>query len=210
MTDPQTQVGEDLAYLRTLAREGQAARILEEGPPVFAGPYMALGGALFGTASLLHSAGLAGVLPLPFPALGGIWVASGVIFAIAAPLLNRRTARPSLGRLHTTTGTLWLQAGIAAWVMFLTLMVYVVQAGGWDALRLFPSIFLALYGLCWTAAAQICRTAWLRGIGLVSFATAISVVGVGEGAALWLAYAAAFFILGLAPGLVLMRLGARA
>ena len=171
---------------------------------------MALGGALFGTASLLHSAGLAGVLPLPFPALGGIWVASGVIFAIAAPLLNRRTARPGLGRLHTTTGALWLQAGIAAWVMFLTLMVYAVQAGGLDALRLFPSIFLALYGLCWTAAAQICGTAWLRGIGLVSFATAIGVVGVGEGAALWLAYAAAFFILGLAPGLVLMRLDARA
>ena len=63
MTDAQTQIGEDLAYLKTLAEEGRGA-------PVLAGPYMALAGGVFGITSLLAFAIQVGLLPLPAPALG--------------------------------------------------------------------------------------------------------------------------------------------
>jgi len=98
MTDVQNTLGEDIAYLKTLAEEGRAA-------PVLAGPYMALGGGLFGVTSLLAYAIQAGFLPLPPQALGWIWPASGLAFVFALPFLNRRT-RSRMGSASTLNETI--------------------------------------------------------------------------------------------------------
>lgn len=205
MTDAQTQIGEDLAYLKTLAEEGRGA-------PVLAGPYMALGGGLFGSVSLVQYGILTRALPLPPQALGWLWLAGGLAFALALPLLNRRTRNQPGGAstLNETIGVVWTHSGLVIWVMFVALTVYGFRMSDWSAFNLFPSVILALYGLCWMAAAHIGRTPWLRAIGLGGFAAAVGLAAVAGGPGLWLAYAAALFALGLVPGLVLMRREARA
>lgn len=200
MTDVQTKIGDDLAYLKTLAEEGRAA-------PVLAGPYMALGGGLFGTTSLAAYAIHAGFLPLPASAVGGIWLASGLVFALGLPFLNRRTrTRPgAASSVNETIGVVWTQAGIAIGVLFVALMAAGFRTSDWGVFNVFPSIILALYGLCWTTAAHIGRTGWLRRIGVGGFIAAIALATVAGGPLLWLAYAIALFALALAPGLLLMR-----
>jgi hypothetical protein len=200
MTDAQTKIADDLAYLKTLAEEGRAA-------PVLAGPYMALGGGVFGITSLVAYAIQSRILPLPASALGGIWLASSLIFALGLPLLNRRTRnRPgAASSLNDTIGTVWSQAGIAISVLFVALVVAGYRTADWGVFNVFPSIILALYGLCWMAAAHIGRTAWLRWIGVGSFIASVALAAVAGGPGLWLAYAIALFAVGLAPGLLLMR-----
>ncbi|MFM8376053.1 MAG: hypothetical protein ACKN9P_08375 [Phenylobacterium sp.] len=201
MTDAQNTLGEDIAYLKTLAEEGRAA-------PVLAGPYMALGGGLFGLTSLLAYAITAGFLPLPAQALGWIWPASGLAFVFALPLLNRRT-RSRLGSastLNETIGVIWTQAGMVIGVLFCALLFAGFRTSDWGVFNLFPSVILALYGLCWMAAAHIGRTPWLRRVGIGSFIASVAIAGQAAGGPLlWLAYAIALFALGLAPGLQLMR-----
>lgn len=200
MTDVQNTLGEDIAYLKTLAEEGRAA-------PVLAGPYMALGGGLFGMTSLLAYAIQGRILPLPPEALGWIWPASGLAFALALPLLNRRTRgrAGSASTLNETIGVIWTQAGIVIWVLFVALLVAGFRTSDWSVFNLFPSAILALYGLCWMTAAHVGRTPWLRRIGLGSFLASVAVAAVAGGPLLWLAYAVSLFALGLAPGLQLMR-----
>ncbi|MFZ4067628.1 MAG: hypothetical protein ACOYKF_08805 [Phenylobacterium sp.] len=199
MTDAQTKIADDLAYLKTLAEEGRAA-------PILAGPYMALGGGVFGITSLVAYAIQTRILPLPASALGWIWLASGPVFALCLPLLDRRTrTRPGgASSLNETIGTVWTQAGIAMGVLFVALIVAGYRTADWGVLNLFPSIILALYGLCWMAAAHIGRTGWLRRVGVGSFIASIAMAAAG-GPLLWLAYAIALFALALAPGLLLMR-----
>ena len=200
MTDAQTQICEDLAYLKTLAEEGRGASVL-------AGPYMALGGGVFGITSLLAFAIEVRLLPLPAPALGWIWLASGLAFALALPFLNRRTrTRPgAASSLNESIGVVWTQAGIAIWVLFVAVMAVGYRTSDWGVFNVFPSIILALYGLCWMAAAHLGRTHWLRRVGVGSFIAAVAVAAVAGGPLLWLAYAVALLALGLAPGLILMR-----
>jgi hypothetical protein len=200
MTDAQTKIADDLAYLKTLAEEGRAA-------PILAGPYIALAGGVFGITSLVHCAIQTRILPLPAPALGGIWLASGLVFALCLPLLDRRTrTRPGgASSLNETIGTVWTQAGIAIAVLSVALIVAGYRTADWGVLNLFPSIILALYGLCWMAAAHIGRTGWLRRVGVGSFIASIAMAAVAGGPLLWLAYAIALFALALAPGLLLMR-----
>ena len=199
MTDAQTKIADDLAYLKTLAEEGRAA-------PILAGPYMALAGSVFGITSLVAYAIQTRILPLPASALGWIWLASGPVFALCLPLLDRRTrTRPGgASSLNETIGTVWTQAGIAMGVLFVALIVAGYRTADWGVLNLFPSIILALYGLCWMAAAHIGRTGWLRRVGVGSFIASIAMAAAG-GPLLWLAYAIALFALALAPGLLLMR-----
>jgi hypothetical protein len=200
MTDAQTKIGDDLDYLKTLAEEGRAA-------PVLAGPYMALGGGVFGTTSLAAYAIQAGFLPLPASALGGIWLASSLVFALGLPLLNRRTRASPGGAssLNETIGAVWTQAGIAIAVLFVALIVAGYRTADWGVFNVFPSIILALYGLCWMTAAHIGRTGWLRRVGVGSFIASVALAAQAGGPLLWLAYAIALFALGLAPGLQLMR-----
>lgn len=200
MTDVQNTLGEDIAYLKTLAEEGRAA-------PVLAGPYMALGGGLFGVTSLLAYAIQAGFLPLPPQALGWIWPASGLAFVFALPFLNRRTRSRmgSASTLNETIGAVWTQAGIVIWVLFVALLWAGFRTSDWGVFNIFPSVILALYGLCWMAAAHIGRTGWLRRVGVGSFIASVAVAGVAGSPLLWLAYAISLLALGLVPGLQLMR-----
>ena len=162
---------------------------------------------MFGTTSLAAYAIQAGFLPLPASAVGGIWLASGLVFALGLPFLNRRThTRPgAASSVNETIGVVWTQAGIAIGVLFVALMAAGFRTSDWGVFNVFPSIILALYGLCWTTAAHIGRTGWLRRIGVGGFIAAIALATVAGGPLLWLAYAIALFALALAPGLLLMR-----
>lgn len=200
MTDAPSKIGEDIAYLKALAEEGRSSAVL-------AGPYMALGGGLFGVTSLFAYAIQAGFMPLTPQALGWIWPASGLAFVFAVPLLNRRTRSRmgSASALNETIGVVWTQAGIVIWVLFVALLWAGFRTSDWGVFNIFPSVILALYGLCWMAAAHIGRTGWLRRVGIGSFIASVAVAGVSGSPLLWIAYAISLFALGFAPGLLLMR-----
>jgi hypothetical protein len=106
---------------------------------------MALGGGVFGITSLLAFAIQVGLLPLPAPALGWIWLASGLAFALALPALNRRTrTRPgAASSLNESMGVVWNQAGIAIWVLF----VAVAAVAGGPLLWLAYAVALFALGL---------------------------------------------------------------
>lgn len=68
-----------------------------------------------------------------------------------------------------------------------------------------PSIILVLYGAAWWAAASVSKLAWIRLVAVGAFAAAIGMGLLIGSTTVWLAYAAALYLLALAPGLLLSR-----
>jgi hypothetical protein len=68
-----------------------------------------------------------------------------------------------------------------------------------------PSIVLALYGAAWSVAAAMSRATWLKFVAVASFVGAILMAVLMGSLWIWLAYAAALYLLAMVPGLVLMR-----
>ena len=201
MTNEQMQaIKDDLAYMRALADEGRRT-------PLLGGSILVAAGLIYGTASLIHGAMLAGVLDLPPVALNVIWGVAVVLFLVALFALKARLrVKPGARSLaNKVSATAWGGLGGASFAIGLSLFAAVYKTGDWIFMTLFPPVILALYGSAWIVGSALSDRAWMKWVAVAAFAAAIgSGLLIGEPVQ-YLAYAAAWLLLSVVPGIALMR-----
>jgi hypothetical protein len=193
-------IRDDIAFMRALAEEGRQA-------PLLGGSMLVAAGGAYGTASLFQWAILAGVLRLPPISLFVVWmIAIAVHMTMIIVLKRGMSGKPGAGSSgNRAMRNAWMGVGWGCFVIFFALAVASWKTRDVNLINFSPSIVLALYGAAWSVAAAMSRAGWLKLVAVASFVGAVLMALLMGSTWIWLAYAAALYLLALVPGLVLMR-----
>lgn len=196
MSDQNTSLREDIAFLRGMAEDGRNHTLT-------GGSVMLASGLIFGTASLIIWGGLESGYGSPAQ-LNLVWPASAVLFFICLGLFLR--SLPKGKRKASTNGMAWTGLGWAIFVCVLSLITIAVRTNQAAAAAAISPVILSLYGAAWCIAGSIGARRWPYAFGVASFAAAlINAWAVPEGDLMFLLYALSLYGLVAAPGLYLMR-----
>lgn len=200
MTDDVKAIRDDLAFLRALAEDGART-------PLLGGSLLAAAGGCYGTASLVQWFVLTDLIDVPKMWLFGLWaVTVAVHMTIQGLLIGKVARRPGAeSSANRTYHEVWTGVGIACFVLIAALGLASWKAQTGLLIGFAPSIILVLYGAAWWVAASVSKLAWIRLVAIASFAAAIGMSLLIGSTGVWLAYAAALYLLALVPGLLLSR-----
>jgi len=198
MTDQNTSLRDDIAFMRNLAESGRDNTLR-------GGSVMVSSGLIFGTASLIIWGGLqTGYAAADQLVL--VWPVAGVLFFICLYLFLR--SLPKREAKASANGVSWSGLGWAIFVCVVSLLIIAVRTNQAAAAAAISPVILSLYGAAWCMAGAITRRRWQYGFGLASFAAAlVNAWAVPEGNLMYLLYALSLYILVAAPGFHLMRRG---
>ncbi|MGH7022945.1 MAG: hypothetical protein ACREEB_05040 [Caulobacteraceae bacterium] len=200
MNEQLSTLESDIGFLKALATEGRSATLI-------GGSILIAAGVTFGLASVAVWAAVSGFLPM----LSGwihliIWSASMVAFLIELFFLRRRLGpHKAGGAVNRAVGVAWSGAGFAMFTLFVSAYVISLRTDSDGALMMLPSVVLAIYGLCWTVAAEATRKTWVRAAAIGSFVGAVIVAAMPGEKADYLVFALALALLAVLPGAVLVR-----
>ncbi|WP_297506778.1 hypothetical protein [uncultured Caulobacter sp.] len=198
MTDDVKALRDDLAFLRALAEDGRSA-------PLTGGSILAAAGAIFGLASLgqwLVLTERVAVSPVWLPAL---WLSAIVLHTILTVAIKRRIGARTTPAGARVNRDAWTGVAIGCVALFAALGLASWRAQTWVLIGFTPTIVLVLYGAAWWVSASVTKIAWIRAVALGAFASAVALAMLATSPLIWLAYAAALFLLAFLPGLALMR-----
>lgn len=200
MTDDVKAIRDDLAFLRALAEDGART-------PLLGGAILAAAGGCYGTASLAQWLILTDVIDVPKVWLFGLWaIAVAVHMTIQGLLIGKVAKRCGAeSPANRTHHEVWTGVGIGCFVLIAAIGLASWKAQTGLLIGFAPSIILVLYGAAWWAAASVSKLAWIRLVAVGAFAAAIGMGLLIGSTTVWLAYAAALYLLALAPGLLLSR-----
>jgi hypothetical protein len=200
MTDEMKAIRDDIAFMRALAEEGRQA-------PLLGGGMLVAAGVIFGLASLFQWATGMGVLRISPWGPIIVWVGSGLIFAVFATLIIRRSrGQPGAqATVNRATGSAWSAVGFSMFVIWVGLAVIAYRTRNAAVIQVFPLIILALYGAAWSIAASMTHNGWMRVTSLGCFAAAMGLGFLADSPHMLLAYAACLAVFAILPGLALMR-----
>lgn len=193
----------DIAFVADLAREGAK-------PTYAGGEFLLFCGVVFGGASFAVAASLAGYLPV---SMNWIWLASMVVFAIGMPILIMRSRRARAYRMvgDRAVGQAWTAIGWAIFVMAGCIAAVSYQLHTEMVIWLFAPIILALYGVGWSVSATLSERTFAKVMTVGSFASALIVASLVKWpVAMFTAYGVALILLAAVPGLIWMRIRAKA
>ena len=193
----------DIAWMRRLAEEGRQA-------PMEGASILFSAGLLYGLASLGHWAVASGAAGLDMSAVNYIWIGATVVFFAVLFLAIRRLkqARGVTTSANRASGVAWASVGWGIFAFSASLAVLAWRLGEDAALygfALMPSMIMVFYGSGWAVSAAMQRSRPLWMLAIASFATAPLLAALTGSANLYLAYAAALFLLMALPGFLLMR-----
>ncbi len=193
-------IRDDIAFMRALAEEGRQA-------PLLGGSMLVTAGAVYGTASLAQWAILAKILRVPSVALMVVWIIAFALHMIMINVLKHgMNTKPGAGSSgNRAMRNAWMGVGWGCFVIFLALGVASWKTRDINLINFSPSIVLSLYGAAWSVAAAMSRATWLKFVAVASFIGAVVMAGLMGSTSIWLAYAAALYLLVMVPGLVLSR-----
>ena len=80
-----------------------------------------------------------------------------------------------------------------------------LQTTDWGVMALMPTVVMGAYGSAWMVVAAISRKAWLNVVGLISYAGAVVLAGLGDPLLIYPVYLVLLIAVALAPGLILVR-----
>ncbi len=201
MTDSRDDTA-DIAWLRNLAAEGAAT-------PMGGGSILMAAGLIFGAASLIHWSVAAGFVDMAPQAYSILWLGAVVVFLSTLAYLIYRNGRA--GGVTTAADrasrAAWAAVGWGIFALFASIGVVAARIGieSLILLSLAPSIIMVFYGLGWAVSAAMTRSKPLGGLAAASFVAAPLLALLTDQPALYLAYAAALFLLMALPGYLLMR-----
>ncbi len=200
MTDDVKAIRDDLAFLRALAEDGRRT-------PLLGGSLLAAAGGCYGLASLVQWLILARIVAIPPVWVFAVWaLAAAVHLSLQAVLIRRLAGKPGMNSsTNRASRDVWTAVGAGCFVLMAAVAVASWKARTGVLIDFAPSIILVLYGAAWQVAGSVSKVAWIRAVAIASFAAAIALGLLIGSTFVWLAYAAALFLLALVPGLALMR-----
>ncbi|WP_439470858.1 hypothetical protein [Brevundimonas sp.] len=203
MTHDSDNAPADIAWLRQLAEENGTG-------PMRGASILLAAGLIYGVTSLIHWAHMTGLILAQYAAAGMEWlIATGVFLVVCFTLILRlRRAGGVRTAAQRAIATIWSGVGWGIFALFASMFVVSARIGVDQNSMIFwliPSIILAFYGMGWGVTAAMMKS---RPLGLLALASFIAapVMGLFAGSAsIYLAYAAALFLLMAVPGFLLMR-----
>ena len=198
--DEMRAIRDDIAFMKALAEEGRSA-------PMRGGLILVAAGLLFGAASLVHWSIATGVLNVPPISLLLTWLAAAALFFVALTVISRRLRnQPGANTTgNRASGIAWAAAGWSIFAIGIAFFIASARNDQWIIMDLYAPVVVALYGGGWAVTASMTRTKWLWWVSIGSFAAAAGLGWLAGDADIYLAYAAALFLLAFVPGLVLAR-----
>ncbi|MEQ8406425.1 MAG: hypothetical protein RKE49_15115 [Oceanicaulis sp.] len=190
----------DLAYVRAMTE--RAARA-----PLLGGRYLVFWGGLltlaYGAHYLVRSgfAGAPGFIPF-------IWIAFGVIGAAGMAILSigmkRKPGQSAVG--NRVEREVWRGAGLGIFFFVAGVVAAVAfKSGSYLLFDLIAAVALALYGAAFLATAAASGEGWMRAPAWLSFVAAAIVPLLAGTAVLYLWLAGVVVLVGVLPGLRLLR-----
>jgi cation transport ATPase len=200
MNEQMQTLKDDIAFMRALAQEGQAA-------PPLGGAMLALAGTVFAAASVLQWAILSKVLVLPTAWLAAIWGAALLAFFVGLFLLRNsvRSKPGAFSPANKASGAVWQGIGMAIFFSFFAMSVASWRLHNGLLIYFSPSLILLFYGVGWTLGRAMSGQAWMRWCAWGSFAAAVGLAALIGSPLQYLAYAACLLLLATLPGVILMR-----
>lgn len=204
MTRDQIQsVQDDIAYMKALAQEGRQA-------PLLVGPVLVAAAVIFGLATFGQWMMVLGHVPGGGWASLTLWLVAAAVFAVVLFGLIRRMEKSGVAQTagNRAVGAAWSGVGYGIFVTWVALMAFGWRTGEWNVMALMPTVVMAAYGSAWMVAAAIGKKAWLNVVGLVSYAGAVVLAGLGDAMLMYPVYLVLLMAVALIPGLILARGGA--
>jgi hypothetical protein len=198
MSEQNTTLREDIAFIRALAEDGRRNSLR-------GGPVLVASGLIFGTASLTIYGGLETGFASPAQ-LNLVWPVSAVLFFICLFFFLR--GLPKGEKQANSHGMAWSALGWAIFVCVISLVMIGVRTNQWAAAAAISPVILSFYGAAWCIAGAVSRKRWPYGFGFASFGAALLnawVVPMGD--LMFLVYAISLYALVGAPGVLLTRMG---
>lgn len=193
----------DIAWLRQLAVENGTA-------PMRGASILLAAGLIYGVTSLIHWAHMSGLILAQYAAAGLEWLIGTAVFLVVNFVIVLRLRRASGVRTaaNRAISTIWGGVGFGIFALFASMAMVSMRLGPDQNDMIFwlvPSIIMVFYGMGWGVTATMLKSRPLGVLALASFVSA-PLMGLFAGtAALYLAYAAALFLLMALPGFLLMR-----
>lgn len=200
MSDKTQALRDDIAFMRDLAEAGASA-------PIVSGFVLALCGGVYGTLSLVHFLWNRFADPEGWM-LGTMWLGSTGLFVLALSLaiIPRLLKKPGISSpANRAVGFTWNATGWTINLLLVCALILSWRLGSSQPFALFPSVIACVYGGAWLTSARMSGQSWMRWPMLGSFAFALLLALMITSPYLWLVFAAAFFLVMLVPGLVLIR-----
>ena len=193
----------DIAWMRRLAEEGSAT-------PFRGASTLMAAGLIFGAASLLHWSVASGLVALPPAVFSGLWGLATVVFlaTLSGLAIRRRKQGGVVTLANRASGAVWSGVGIGIFFLGASMAVIGARLGSGSAMAviwLLPSVIMVFYGLGWAVTASMLKSRPLWWLAAGSFLAAPLLAVLAGQATLYLAYAAALFLLMALPGFLLMR-----
>ncbi|WGM32351.1 hypothetical protein [Brevundimonas sp. NIBR11] len=205
MTDSRDDAA-DIAWLRNLAAEGASN-------PMGGGSILMAAGLIFGVASIVHWSVAAGLVELAPQAFSILWLGAVVVFlgTLSFLIYRKKQAGGVTTAADRASRAAWSAVGWGIFALFSSIAVVATRIGieSLILLSLAPSIIMVFYGLGWAVSAAMTRSKMLAGLAAASFVAAPLLALLTDQPALYLAYAAALFLLMALPGYLLMRAAKR-
>lgn len=193
----------DIAWLRQLAEENGTG-------PMRGASILLAAGLIYGVTSLVHWAHMTGLILPQYAAAGIEWLIATGLFLVVCFTISIRLRRAGGVRTgaQRAIGTIWSAVGWGIFALFGSMSMVSIRLGADQNDMIFwlvPSIVMVFYGMGWAVTAAMLKSRPLLLLAVGSFVSA-PLMGLFAGsAAIYLAYAAALFLLMALPGFLLMR-----
>jgi hypothetical protein len=202
MTDQNTTLRDDIAFMRSLADAGRQS-------PMKGGSILMAAGLIYAACALITWAAAASPYPIGPLFMPILWFGGTGLFFLALFALRRRMGAKS--ETNRAAGLIWAGAGWALFVTVLSLMLMAYRANGWWILAAICPIVLATYGAAWTVAGILTKAAWMRAVGFGAFVMALVCAWYAlEVRTMFLLYGLSLLGLVALPGYLAMRQARRA
>lgn len=202
MNDQINVLKDDLAFLRSLAQEGQSA-------PLLGGATMVAGGLVFSAATLFCWAVSTRLISVPAFWLSAIWpVATAIYLGLLSMLVSRWRRIGKAGSAAVSNKAFrwaWTAGGCAIAAIFVAGVLASWRLHSDLVFAIFPSIVLSIYGAAWTLTSVMSTRRWVRWVAAGCFLAAMGLAVLTSAAQVYLGFTAALMLLMTAPGLALMR-----
>ncbi|MES2835073.1 MAG: hypothetical protein V4707_10245 [Pseudomonadota bacterium] len=202
MTNENRDGAADIAWMRKLAEEGADA-------PMRGGSILMSAGLIYAAASVLHWAGITGLIGLKDEGLSALWLGATLMFFVVLILVTMR--QKAEGGVRTAankaSGAAWAAVGWGIFATFASVAVVALKIGQ-DSLLLLaltPSIIMVFYGMGWAVSATMTKTKQLWWLAIGSFVAAPLLAALTGNDAQYLAYGGCLIVLMAIPGWLIMR-----